>query len=172
MAETLRKIKAAAQVLGVSDQTIRNMANEFKVFMSPTAAPPSGVDREFNDVDLRLLSVVRDMRRAQRPGDEIAAELQRIVDSGDLPPMPDEQPSAGEKTAMLAQVRDQWLAERTSLNRDIARLQNDVTDLQRRLADEQNGRRVDVERLSREAERERTLRELYEQGKLSPPTKD
>ena len=56
---TLRKIKEAALQLGTSDQTLRVWSNEFRVFMSPTAAPPSGVVREFNDVDLRLLAVVR-----------------------------------------------------------------------------------------------------------------
>ena len=169
MAE-LRRIKEAATQLGVSDQTLRLWSNEFRVFMSPTAAPDPGATREFNDVDMRLLATVRDLRRAQRPTDEIHAELQRIVDSGDLPPMPEPPPSENEKTAYLANVRDQWLVERTSLQRDIKRLEDEKGELQQRLDTEQKGRREDVERLSREAERERALRELYESGRLKPPS--
>ncbi|MEO8396739.1 MAG: MerR family transcriptional regulator, partial [Chloroflexota bacterium] len=63
MAQSLRKIKDIAQQLGASDQTVRLWSNEFRVFMSPSAAPAPGIAREFNDVDLRLLTVVRDMRR-------------------------------------------------------------------------------------------------------------
>lgn len=166
---TLRKIKEAAQLLGTSDQTVRLWSNEFRAFMSSTAAPDPGVAREFNDVDIRLLSVVRDMRRAQRPLGEITAELKRIVDSGDLPPLPEPPPSEAEKTSYLANVRDQWLAERSSLQRDIARLEEKNADLQQRLDAEQQGRREDVERLSREAAEERTLRQLYESGRLKPP---
>jgi DNA-binding transcriptional MerR regulator len=165
---TLRKIKDAALQLGTSDQTLRLWSNEFRVFMSPTAAPPAGVAREFNDVDMRLLAVVRDMRRAQRPTEEIHAELQRIIDTGDLPPLPEPPPSENEKTFYLANVRDQWLVERTNLQRDIARLEKDNANLQQRLDGEQQGRREDVERLSREAAKERALRELYESGQLKP----
>jgi DNA-binding transcriptional MerR regulator len=165
---TLRKIKDAALQLGTSDQTLRLWSNEFRVFMSPTAAPPPGVAREFNDVDMRLLAVVRDMRRAQRPTEEIHTELQRIIDTGDLPPLPEPPPSESEKTSYLANVRDQWLVERTNLQRDIARLEKDNATLQQRLDAEQQGRREDVERLSREAARERALRELYESGQLKP----
>ena len=161
MAQPLRKIKEAAGQLGVSDQTLRLWSNEFRVFMSPTAAPAAGVVREFNDVDLRLLTVVRDMRRTQRPTQEIHDELQRIVDSGDLPPLPEPPPSESEKTAYLANVRDQWLTERTNLQRDITRLEKDVLSLQQRLADEQQGRREDVERLSRETSEAQTLLRLY-----------
>ena len=126
MAE-LRKIKETAQALGVSDQTLRLWSNEFRVFMSSTAAPAPGVTREFNDVDLRLLTVVRDMRRTQAPTDEIHAALKRIVDTGDLPPLPEPPPSESERTAYLAAVRDQWRVERANLQRDIERLESDVT---------------------------------------------
>jgi DNA-binding transcriptional MerR regulator len=168
MSTSLRKIKDAAQQLGTSDQTLRLWANEFRTFMSPTAAPAPGIAREFNDVDLRLLTVVRDMRRLQRPSDEIHTELQRIVDTGDLPPMPEPPPSEVEKTAYLANVRDQWLVERTNLQRDISRLETDNEALRQQLTEEQKGRREDVERLSREASEERTLRQLYESGRLKP----
>lgn len=166
----LRKIKDVAQLLGASDQTVRLWANEFRPFMSPTAAPPSGVAREFNDVDIRLLTLVRDMRRQQRPADEIQAALRQAVHSGELPPMPEPPPSESEQTAYLASVRDQWLTERATLQRDISRLEADNDALRQRLEAEQQGRREDVERLSREAERERALRELYESGRLKPPT--
>ena len=166
MAQSLRKIKDIAQQLGASDQTVRLWSNEFRVFMSPSAAPAPGIAREFNDVDLRLLTVVRDMRRLQRHTEEIHAELKRIVDTGDLPPMPEPPPSEAEKTSYLANVRDQWLAERTGLQRDILKLEKDKADLQQRLDAEQQGRREDVERLAREAAEERTLRQLYESGRL------
>ena len=166
---TLRKIKDVAQLLGASDQTVRLWATEFRAFMSPTAAPASGVAREFNDVDIRLLTIVRDLRRQQRPVDEIQTALRQAVDTGDLPPMPEPPPSESEKTAYLASVRDQWLTERTTLQRDISRLEADNDALRQQLAAAQDGRRTDVERLSREAERERALRELYESGRLKPP---
>lgn len=168
-----RRIKEVTQQLGSSDQTVRLWTNEFRVFMSPTAAPPTGVMREFNDTDIRLLSVVRDMRRAQRPAEEIHAELKRIIDTGDLPPMPDPPPTEGEKTAYLANVRDQWLTERSSLQRDIMKLEKDNATLHERLADEQMARRADTERLLNEHAKTReqlaeakALLKLYEEGRL------
>jgi DNA-binding transcriptional MerR regulator len=168
MSKQLRKMKEAAQQLGTSDQTLRLWANEFRVFMSSTAAPPPGVAREFNDVDLRLLAVVRDMRRIQRPTEEIHAELQRIIDTGDLPPLPEPPQSESEKTAYLANVREQWLAERSSLQRDIARLEKSLEDMQRRLDAEQSGRREDIERLSREVAEAKAELLLWRSGRLKP----
>jgi len=58
-----------------SAQTIRNWANEFQAYLSPSAKPGSGNARRFTEDDMRVLALVAEISSQGKPFEAIHAAL-------------------------------------------------------------------------------------------------
>jgi DNA-binding transcriptional MerR regulator len=76
-------------LFGISYETVRRWADEFKPFLSEGANPGSGKHRVFDDNDLRVLSLVSSMKSGDMSLDEIHLAL-KAGQRGDIPSMLDE----------------------------------------------------------------------------------
>jgi len=52
-----------ATMLGVARETVRNWADEFSAYLSPTATPGRGKRRMYSYDDLRVFSLVSDLKK-------------------------------------------------------------------------------------------------------------
>lgn len=60
---------------GVSPQTVRTYADEFSRYMSPTANPPAGQQRNFTDEDLAVFALIVQLKRQGATYETIHAAL-------------------------------------------------------------------------------------------------
>ncbi|MBZ0300997.1 MAG: MerR family transcriptional regulator [Anaerolineae bacterium] len=67
--------KDIVERFGVSPQTVRTYADEFSHYMSPTANPPTGQQRNFTDEDLEVFSLVVQLKRQGFTYESIHAAL-------------------------------------------------------------------------------------------------
>lgn len=72
MKYTTQSIQA---MFGISHQTVKNWCTEFASYLSVSATPPSGRQREFTIEDIRVLALVNEMRNHGALNDEIRAAL-------------------------------------------------------------------------------------------------
>lgn len=79
--------KHLVSMFSVSHQTIKNYAQEFAAYLSPTATPEKNHARVYTDEDLRVLDLVVTAKKAGRRYEEIHAMLQS-GQRGDVPDMP------------------------------------------------------------------------------------
>lgn len=85
----------------VSRQTISNWCKEYELFLSPTANPPSGSQRRFVEDDIKVFTLVEEMKQRGMKTDEILAAL-HSGQRGDLPDESEFLPTVPVSGAMLA----------------------------------------------------------------------
>jgi DNA-binding transcriptional MerR regulator len=175
------KTGEASKLLGVDPKTIVNWIDraEFNNYFSPTARKEGISQRMLTDNDMAILNTIRHATVNERAS---WADIAAIIESGalerDIPlnagftdtrVIPEQQARELVKAAGVVGERDQMAMQLAAADQRIA-------ELEQRLADEQSGRREDVERLHREiaaaqvAQREaEVMVRLYEQGRLKPP---
>jgi DNA-binding transcriptional MerR regulator len=68
----------------ISRETVRSWSREFAPYLSPTANPEQGRQRQFTDADLRVLSLVADFKKQGLLYSDAHAALQ-AGQRGDLP---------------------------------------------------------------------------------------
>ncbi len=107
---TSYKVNEAATVLGVSSPTVRRWSRFFSSHLSGAATPGPGVERLFDDDDLRVLAYVRDRSAVGHTGEAILAELPAAtlpdlasVLGGDRALTPGDSPSLALDSPMTAQ---------------------------------------------------------------------
>lgn len=115
-----------AQVLFrvASQQTIRNWANEFRMYLSPGAKPGSGTARRFTEDDMRVLALVAEISSQGKPFDEAHAAL-AAGQRGELPDL-----SPEEVDVLMAGEVERQLSLQLHEAREVAqRLQDELDAL-------------------------------------------
>lgn len=79
-----------ATIFGVALETIRNWADEFQDYLSPTATPGRGKHRMYTFDDLRVFSLVADLKKQGMTYTDIHASL-RNGQRGQPPALPPEE---------------------------------------------------------------------------------
>jgi DNA-binding transcriptional MerR regulator len=155
------RVGDVAKLLATSDQSVRSWSNEFRALLGPGAVPDRNVERRYTAQDVQALALIQQRKRLREDYAAIADLLQTAIRTGELPDLPD-LPLAGDVPAsVVSQARETWMMERAGFQTTIDRLEADRAALearieveralsQQRLADEQAGRRGDLERLLRE----------------------
>ena len=163
-----------ADIIGVSASTIRAWsAGEFKRYLTPSAQGGSGASRHFTDLDARILWRVVSLKQQGFSAEAIHADLQRQQVNGwdDLPPLPDTVGAARVAVVPQAAADNALDYQRRALQREIAMLQERVSDLETKLDNERVGRDAllrEIADLTGQLQRSLALNELYESGRLKP----
>lgn len=178
-----------ATLLGISPNTVRTWTwREFRSYFSPGAQGGDGSTREFTELDVQVMSHIATLTRKNVPRETIHAELTRLQanDWQDLPPIHAAPAKTLGMPVVSAEAAQKELdSERRALLREVATLQMQAERLERQLIDEREARREDSSKLQSEiaalreqlgraeeraqSVRDRTLVELYENGRLKPP---
>lgn len=163
-----------ADIIGVSASTIRSWtAGEYKKYLTLSGQGGSGASRNFTDLDARILWRIVALKAQGFTAEAIHADLQRQQANGwdDLPPLPDNVGSARVAVVPQAAAENMLEYQRRAASREIAMLQERVSDLEGKL----DGERTERDKLLREIaelngklQRSLMLNELYEQGRLKP----
>ena len=138
---------------GISRESVRMWSNQFAAYLSPSATPEKGRQRNYTDEDLSVFALVDSMRRAGASNEDIAAAL-----------------GAGQR----GHVPDRSLVPRAdssaaALKRHIGQLTLELEDTRRAL-ERSEGK---VELLEKQAEGYKTeIRGLYRQLALFEVTQD
>lgn len=107
-----------------SPQTIRNWANEFQNYLSPSAKPGSGNARRFSEEDMRVLALIAEISSQGRPFEVVHAAL-ASGQRGELPNLTPE-----EIDVLVAGEVERHLSLQLHEARDIAqRLQDELDAL-------------------------------------------
>jgi len=73
--EAKKTTKDVAQRFGVSPDTVRIWTTQFSAYLSPTASPEKGRQRNFTEEDMEILALIAAMKGQGSKFDEIAASL-------------------------------------------------------------------------------------------------
>ncbi len=139
------------KVFDVSPQTVRNWAEEFSRYLSVSAAPGRGRNRQFSEDDFRVFALVAAMKKSGAPNDEIHVSL-AAGQRGDLPPLP---PAADMQMVIMsdhARAMATLQSERDSALADLQKLQTELQRSQGRndlLTEQLKAEREQVEKLNR-----------------------
>lgn len=112
----------------ISPQTVRNWAMDFARYLSPSAAPGRGHNRQFTEDDLRVFSLIAGMKKNGATSEEIHVALV----SGQRGELPNIAPNEIQALVMTDQARAV-----TTLKQQITLLQ---TQLESTLGELQNSR--------------------------------
>lgn len=135
--------KEVRDKFGLSRETIRQYSNNFSAYLSPTAKPEKGQQRNFTDDDLPVLALIATMKAAGADSDTIAAALA----AGQRGVVPSE--------SQIALPSD---AGSPALKRKIIHLTQEYEAAQSELLMTQGENRLLKQQL---ADKERAIRELY-----------
>lgn len=106
-----------ASLFNISRETVRVWSHEFGKYLSPTAQPEPGRHRNFTDEDLRVFSLVSDMKNRGAIYEDIHAAL--AAGQRGEPPLATARHIVGSETAtVLAQARQRI----TDLERQVMQL--------------------------------------------------
>lgn len=100
---------------GVSPQTVRTYADEFRRYMSPTANPSVGQQRNFTDDDLAVFALIVQMKRQGATYETIHAALangQRADPSQQAEFMSEAEANAARESASIVALRRELVALR------------------------------------------------------------
>lgn len=150
--------KYIADKYGVSREAARQWANQFADYLSPTATPEQGRQRNYSIDDLKVFALIADMKAAGKHTPEIHAALaagQRGEITTPDAIIPRSEAGINAVRLELVLVREQWERDRTALEEQIA--------AERARADRAEGALAhSVELLEKQlADREREIRSLY-----------
>lgn len=140
------KVNLIADALGVSKSIVKVWSKEFGDYVSAGARGGTGEAREYTEHDLRVLTLVRDLRKQQVPYDAIRAELDKVRADNwqELPDAPalfavtaeDASTPAPERARLMGEIiviRAELDSVRAALDAEHAQ----VVDLQQRLSDKE-----------------------------------
>lgn len=134
--------KDIAERFGISRESARLWSNQFADYLSPTATPQPGRQRNYTDDDLSVFGLVASMKGEGKQNDEISAAL-AAGQRGTVP-------SSGPVVPRATEV--------ATLKRQLAQVANELTDT-RALLLRSEGK---VELLEKQlADKEAALRALY-----------
>lgn len=134
--------KDISERFGISRETARLWSNQFADYLSPTATPQAGRQRNYTDDDLSVFALVASLKGEGKQNDEISAALA----SGQRGTVPTVGPVVPRAT------------EVATLKRQLAQVVNELTDT-RELLLKSEGK---VELLQQQlADKESTIRQLY-----------
>lgn len=142
--------RTIANLLNISQSTVKNYTDVFSNYLSPSASPPAHRARQFTDDDLLVLSLAAEMKKTGATYDEIHMALQN-GQRGTVAIEPSNQavPSA---SAMIISLREQ-IMQRDELIRELelkrAGDQTIIEMLQRQLETAQ----LEIRRLDRKIAR-------------------
>lgn len=153
-------VKQAARYAGVSGTTIRGWTREYADYLSPSANPPAGQARQFDEDDLAVFATIATLR------DQLVttAEIRGALDAGrrlepvrppEEEPATAEQPTGDQSAATAAGALAIWSQQVNALQAKNEILSDRLIEAERRIADER------VARAAAERELE-ILRALYE----------
>jgi DNA-binding transcriptional MerR regulator len=136
----MKKVSQVSKQIDASPTWIRDNTAEFAAFLSPTAAPPKGTVRRYDDHDVAILATVK---RLKAEGEDSKA-IEAALDAGDIdrPPMAVEMAQESQKAdvAIVAQAQAeiaQYKGELTATKAERDRLVADLTaERQARIAAE------------------------------------
>lgn len=138
---------------GVSRQTISNWAAAFARFLSPLANPPGGAKRRFTEDDIRVFSLVAEMKERGLNTDEIGATL-AAGQRGELPEVEEFLPSAPSGAVLALQQRlieVEQLNDQLRTERDRSAGQVDILRLQiKELMEEITRLRIEIHELKKD----------------------
>lgn len=159
-------VTQAARSANVSTTSIRNWSKLYADYLSPSANPPPGIQREFTPADLSVFSTVAVLRSQLVEPDQIRAALDEGQRLEPISPPPHEQPAADQDQA------DQAAEARAAVNaaeNAIAIYRDLVTTVEAR-NQELTDRLISAEARAAAAERElEVLRQLYEAATSPAP---
>jgi DNA-binding transcriptional MerR regulator len=149
-----------ADRLEIAIPTVRLWATEYRHFLSPQAAGGGGRHRDFNEQDLRILYFIQQQKQTSIPAAEIHLTLERLQADNweDLPHIPERPNMAAVPVVPEAAAQAALDAERRTLFREIATLQERLEKVEAQLEEERAGREALLQ--TERAEREKLLREL------------
>lgn len=124
-------VSSAARLVGTSPDSLRRWCEEYAAFLSPSATPPKGVERDFNTHDLRILNYISAQRKAHALHDAIKDQLAAMQRDrwAELPPVPDDWqdgPADGRIAVSDAAQHSQHLAEIAAQGIVIAQLRESL----------------------------------------------
>lgn len=70
-------VSEVARLLGVEPAKVKQWAKEFAVYLSLTARPAKGRERQFSEADLRVLAVVAEHLELGNDADDVHYALNR-----------------------------------------------------------------------------------------------
>lgn len=117
--------KQAAALFDVSEQTIRNWAQQFERYLSPTANPEARRPRRFNEDDMAVLRLVSEMRDQGVDNENIELALQQ-GQRGERPVATPEDI----QTALETDVTAALMNQNEQLMRQIAVLKQEIEALE------------------------------------------
>jgi DNA-binding transcriptional MerR regulator len=160
-----------AAMIGIAASTIRAWSvGEFKPYLSPTGQGGEGRARNLTEHDVRVLNLIATMKHEGARVEHIHGQLRALQanDWEELPPLPDAPVNVASVPMVPAAAADKALdAERRSLLREIARLEERIEALEGRL-DDTSGELSEA--LQKLAAAEREL-EFWRSGRLKPDEK-
>ena len=134
------RTKDLASLLGLSTATLRDWTiNQYHSYLSPAAQGGTGKVRNFDDQDARIIAFVAAMRADAISHEVILDTLDNYQANGwqDLPPLPVAPPGHGPVTMIPEHSAQAVLQEqRRALMREISIREDQIEDLQDRLATE------------------------------------
>lgn len=110
-----------SKLFNISGETVRSRSETFAEFLSPTANPGDGRTRQYTEEDVRVLTLVNEMKNSGSRFPDIRASLQN-GERGEIP-------ASAPSSALAPQERSR-----------LAYLQSQVSELQAALTDEHEGR--------------------------------
>lgn len=117
-----------ATIFGVALETVRNWADEFEPYLSPTATPGKGKHRMYTLDDLKVFALVADMKKRGNTYEEIHASL-RVGSRGQPPVLPPD-----EVQALVVGEQERRLSlEVEYLQRSMMKLQQQLEEAERQL---------------------------------------
>jgi DNA-binding transcriptional MerR regulator len=140
--QQLHKVSDVMAMLGVTDQTIRVYCGRYGQFLSEHATPKAGQTRYFTGRDVQILTLIRDTSALRTV--DVAETVAKALQDGRLPELPNQSQTKAAGAVAVQQARDTYLVERAGLQRDIERLQDDVTRLQGAYDAEHDARIADL----------------------------
>lgn len=121
-------VNQAAALYNVSYETIRRYTLEFADYLSPTANPQAGRQRLYSEEDMKVFSLVVEMKTQGNTYDDIHVALKR----GERGKSPDVQPD--QLSVMLNTEHEQRLARQMEyLQRELETVKSENTQLQEQL---------------------------------------
>lgn len=149
------KANQLVTTLGIADSTIRNYAQEFAEYLSPSGTGGAGKHRDYTEHDQRVLKLIRDMKQERLSTDDMHATLSSLQAGGweRLPALDDNSRAIIATPAATVQAS----ADRSAMQREI--------ELLRAMLKDERGDRDDLLKRLHRAEQ---IVELVKLGVIKP----
>lgn len=125
-----------ARLLNVSGQTVRRWSDEYREFLSISAAPPVDGDfRNYAPRDQQVIRLIADLRAMNQPRENIIKRLEeeRLKNWSELAPLPDSWLAIGDQISVtLAEARTNELVTIAALQAQLTSVTSSLQEAQRR----------------------------------------